>query len=474
MSREEAVRLHTQGLRMVHSGHYNEALDFFTKAIELDPGFAAAYQNRGEVLQVQGHLVEANVDLQTAKDLRSGKVSSKKSDKKNITKLNMAEIENIYDTVYPDGSEYDEEDTIKFEEDLVDYVFSDDSLEADDVWDGLTRDQDETKGVPAILEYLGGEREELLHAQLFKPQENQVSIVDEDGNVDRIVPLENVCCIRLTDIPANIREPRESVSHIEIIETVDGNIFHEAIDPQLDFESGLFGMSTKERTRFKYSYFPKVNIKRRCQKRYLGDILLEKRFITENILKDALNELQQLKEMKFGKIIAMKAQISHSEVEEEIAKAQQGPLKGLKIGEILLASGMVNEQQVLESLEYQEGLQQKLIGQFLVEKGILKEREVYISLSEKFRIPFIDLRKVKVNRKILSLLPPEAIVRYTVMPVALQGSALIIATALPDPSTICEDILKYSLIPDIKFVLAQPSHLKNVVHLLYKTSGYMA
>jgi type IV pilus assembly protein PilB len=114
------------------------------------------------------------------------------------------------------------------------------------------------------------------------------------------------------------------------------------------------------------------------------------------------------------------------------------------------------------------------IGQFLVEKGILQESEVYISLAEKFRIPFIDLRKIKVNKKILSLLPRDTVLDYNVMPMALKGSALVVATLLPDPSSICEDILKHSRIPDIQFVLAQPTHLKNVINLLYKTKGYLA
>lgn len=473
MSKEEAANFFKQGLKMLHGGYLSEAVDFFTKAIELNPNFTDAYQNRGEVLKLQGLLVEANLDLQTAKDLRAGKFSSSKSAVRNISKMNMAEIENIYDAVYPDGTEYDEEDTIQFKEDLFDYVFSDDSLETAKVWDGLTQDHGVTKGVPAILEYLNGEREEVLRALLFQPHVGDVSIVGEDGEIERVVPLESLCCVRLAGLPDEFQRQQDAVSQIEIIETSDGNIFYESISSDQDFENGIFSRSTKEQTRFKYSFFPKINIKKRCQQRYLGDILLEKRFITGDVLKNALNEFHQLKEMKLGKIIAMKAQLLQSVVEEEIQKAQNGPLKGLKIGEILLAAGLVNEKQVLEALEYQESLQKKKIGQFLMEKGVLQEREVYISLAEKFRIQFIDLRKIKVNKKILSLLPREAVLQYSVMPVALKGSALVIATHRPDPSSICEDILKYSRIPDIQFVLAQPSHLKNVIHLLYRTDSYL-
>lgn len=471
MSKEEALYYHKQGLKLLHGGQLSEAVDFFTKAIELNPDYTDAYQNRGEVLKLLGRIVEANLDIQTAKDLRAGKFTSSKTEKK-VTKMNMAEIESIYDSVYPDGSEYNEEDTIQFNDDLYDYVFSDDSLETDEVWSGLTREQDESEGVPAILEYLGGGREEILRALLFQPAADKISVVGENGNVERVIPLERLCCIRLAGLPDMFAGSQDCNCHIEIIETSDGNIFHESISGDQDYETGLFGFSTKEQTRFKYTFFPKVNIKRRCQQRYLGDILLEKRFITGDVLNNALAELQQLKEMKFGRIIAKKAQLQYSTIEEEIQKAAEGPFKGLKIGEILLAVGLVNEQQILDALKYQESLQNKKIGQFLVEKGVLQESEVYISLAEKFRIPFIDLRKIKVNKKILSLLPRDTVMQYNVMPIALKRSSLVIATIHPDPSIMCEDILKNSLIPDIQFVLAQPSHLKNVIKVLYKTEEF--
>lgn len=155
-------------------------------------------------------------------------------------------------------------------------------------------------------------------------------------------------------------------------------------------------------------------------------------------------------------------------MELEIQKARKGPFKELKVGEILLMAGLVTESQVLETLELQKKMQNKKIGQLLIEKGILREREVYIALAEKFRLPFIDFKKVKVNRKILSLLFGDVVVKHNVMPVALKGSSLIVATHLPDPSPICEDVLKQSRIPSIRFGLAQPSHLKNVINVLYK------
>jgi type IV pilus assembly protein PilB len=107
------------------------------------------------------------------------------------------------------------------------------------------------------------------------------------------------------------------------------------------------------------------------------------------------------------------------------------------------------------------------LGEFLVEKGILNERELFISLAEKFRIPFIELRQCKVSRKILAVLPRETVRKHMVMPIGLEDGALVLATGDPDVSLIREEIVRQSPVKNIRFVLTQPTHLKNVINVLF-------
>jgi tetratricopeptide (TPR) repeat protein len=466
VNKEEARHFHRQGLKLLHAERYPEAIEFFTRAIELDPEFSDAYTNRGELYKLMGRLIEGNTDIETARSLRSGKLSSR-AVQRETPKLNMDDIESIYDSI-PGGGD---EDSLAFDDNIYDYVFSDDSLETEDVWDGLIHDDTETRGFPAILEFLDGVREEVSGALLFQPTGEDLTITREDGSIDRIVYLAQLARIRFAGLPPEYHKEMDSSCHIEIIETSDGNIYHEAIHPEQDMNNILLGFSTKEQSRFKFSLLPLVNIRKRCQERYLGDILLEKRFIAGDVLKSALEEHQQMKKMKFGKIIAQKAQILYSAVEVELKKAYEGNMQGLKIGEILLAAGLVNEKQILEALQYQESLQKKKIGQFLIEKGIIQEREVYLSLAEKFRIPFVDLRRVKVNKAVLSFLPREVVLKLKVMPIAVKDASLIVATMRPDPLPLRDIALKNCRLSDVRFVLVQPSHLKNIINMLYVVKG---
>ena len=468
---KEAQYYNKQGLQLLNTDRLEEAVEFFTKAIELDPEFSEAYLNRGEVYQLLDRIVESNTDIQKAKELKSGKLrNSRKSASGPIKTMNMKNVDNIYDAIFSEGSDSDD-NALQFDDDLYDYVFSDDSIENDTVWDNLIHDNAETLGFPAIIEFHGGDREEVSGLLLFKPTNNDITITQGEGGTKRVIPFEQICCVRMAGLPPEIVKPQDHRCQIEVIETVDDNIYYESIHPEQDIDNLLLGFSTKEDTRFKYTLIPKKNIKRRCQQRYLGDILLEKRYIAGDILKRALEEHQQMKSMKLGKIIAQRSNILYSAVELEIKNAYDNNIRGLKTGEILLAAGLVNEEQILEALEYQETIQNQKIGQFLIEKGIIQEKEVYISLAEKFRIPFVDLRKQKVSKKILTFLPIEVVLQHKVMPISFKDGALVVATLHPDTSMLCEFVLKQAKCQEVQFVLAQPSHLKNVINVLYKKSA---
>ncbi|GAB4341160.1 MAG: hypothetical protein Kow0089_15330 [Desulfobulbaceae bacterium] len=467
---EKAEHYTKRGLQLVHAGRLQEALELFNKAISVDPYNARAYHNRGETYLMLGRIVEGNTDIQKAKDLRSGKIRNRKREK--TARLNLDDVDSsIYDSVFPDGEAENDNAPLRFDDTLYDYVFSDDEIRSEETWEGISRPPDKQSSFPAILEFIGGKRIEVPAAILFQPTENDISLLRKDGYVERVIPLEQFACIRIAGLPDELACERDENCHVEIIETVDGNIYHESVPPKQDHGKLLLGFSTKEETRFQYSCIPHVNIRKRCQQRYLGEILMEKRFITGDILKKALEEHQQNKTIKLGRIIAQKAKILYADVEKELEKAKKGKVQGLKTGEILLASGLVNEEQVLDALEYQEALQTMKIGQFLIEKGIVQEKEVYLALSEKFRIPFVDLRTQKVSRKVLALFPRRLVLDNEILPITVDGDRLTVATHLPEPEYLCEEILKEYKCSDIRFVLAQPTHIRNIINLLYRKIG---
>ena len=57
-----ADTLNSEGFVQTAGGEYDEAVATFTKAIELNPGYAKAYYNRGSIYDKMGELDKAIVD----------------------------------------------------------------------------------------------------------------------------------------------------------------------------------------------------------------------------------------------------------------------------------------------------------------------------------------------------------------------------------------------------------------------------
>jgi len=320
---------------------------------------------------------------------------------------------------------------------------------------------------PAILEYIGGMRQEVGAAKLFEPQENTILLTDEETNDEAIVFFEQILCLRFSDLPAGLSGKGKRSATPEIIKTIDGKSYHELVAAEQVLKDLLFCFSTEEQSPYPYALFPKANIKKRTQEKELTDILLEKRFISKVILKRALQEYELIKNMTLEKIIAQKARTPVGKIEEALEEAQQGPLQGMQKEEILLVSGLANEEEIFAALEELEKINKLEIGQFLIEKGIVQETEVFSALADKHRVPFIDLTGRKFSKETLACLPQNLVQKHEILPIAMKNDTLIVASHSVDMTHLDAAIIKAAGCNHVLYVLSPPSQLKKIIHLFY-------
>ncbi|GAB4341166.1 MAG: hypothetical protein Kow0089_15340 [Desulfobulbaceae bacterium] len=465
---DKAAEFYNRGLLLVQGGRLEEAIDLFSRAIEAAPDFADAYHARGETRIMLERFVEGNADIHKARKLQSGTDGWKKREQ--TTRLNMQEVESIYDSLFEDDAPEDAPEEAVFDNSLYDLVFADDGEEAHPPNNGLE------EGLSAVdedvfaiaIEYIGGRRLDAERARLFHPTEKDITLLNPDGGTDQVVSLDLVARIRTSGLPSFIRPRGTDICHEETIETLDGTLYREFVYHEQSSAGVLVALPDTENTGYAFSLFPRSNIWKRRRNRLLGEILVEKRFIAGNILKHAVDEYRHEKELKIGKIIARRARISQSVIEKELEKARAHAFGILKTGEILLASGLVSETEVLEALEYQESLRRKKIGRFLVEKGLVREKEVYLSLAEQHRLDFVDLRKHRVTRQILSALPRDMVLEHEVVPIGLAGNTIMIATHDVEREDLCERILQRTGVGEVQFVLTEPALIRKIIDHVYR------
>ncbi len=126
---------------------------------------------------------------------------------------------------------------------------------------------------------------------------------------------------------------------------------------------------------------------------------------------------------------------SHSATAQilQLAALRSRPAVRYRLGELLLAAGKLSEPQLQDTLERQRREGGRL-GERLVAEGLVTEEDVLTALSEQLGIPFVSearLRSLPVPTPLLALLPLEHAERFEAVPLVLQGKELICAMREP-------------------------------------------
>ena len=89
--------------------------------------------------------------------------------------------------------------------------------------------------------------------------------------------------------------------------------------------------------------------------------------------------------------------------------------KKLRIGDVLIKHGIINEDQLNQALEAQKGTKMKL-GEALIEIGVVTDEQIAKALSEQLHLDIIDLANVVVPEDILKLVPQEVLLKHKILP----------------------------------------------------------
>lgn len=143
-----------------------------------------------------------------------------------------------------------------------------------------------------------------------------------------------------------------------------------------------------------------------------------------------------------------------------------------KLGDILIARGLITSQQAAEAMADQKRLGKRL-GRILVEKAWVSEKEMLLALSEQSSIPFVQLRSGLYDPELVALLPKPVAQRLHVLPLFRVRNVLSLACA--DPHAIpsfneVEERLKYHVSP----VLASKEDILKTINEAYSdTDGVL-
>jgi twitching motility protein PilT len=143
--------------------------------------------------------------------------------------------------------------------------------------------------------------------------------------------------------------------------------------------------------------------------------------------------------------------------------------KKLKIGEILVSSGLITEDQLKAALNGQRQLG-GTVGENLIRLGYISEEVLLNSLSEQTGLQHINLTRVEVPPSIQRLIQLETVRSRRLLPIGFEGKILVVGMVDPTDLTALSEV-EFQSGHSSKPVILSSTHFEQALNF-FQTTGY--
>ena len=138
-----------------------------------------------------------------------------------------------------------------------------------------------------------------------------------------------------------------------------------------------------------------------------------------------------------------------------------------KLGEILVIAGKITSEQLDEALTLQKKKGKKL-GELLIDKGLVKEKDIIHAIEQQTGIREIDLSNVECDKKVLKMVSQKLCNKYDLVAFGFKDGK--IQVALADPlNIIAIDDIALSTGLEVDIYIAPKSDIRRFIEVNYST-----
>ncbi len=139
----------------------------------------------------------------------------------------------------------------------------------------------------------------------------------------------------------------------------------------------------------------------------------------------------------------------------------------VRIGDLLIERGYITQKQLLDALSKQKQLNLRL-GETLIECGYVTEEDIAQTLSDQYKIPFEQVANLTFQPEAVKLLSHSLADRHKIVPVSVSEDSLTLATADPTDVIALDDI-KSITNQRIKLIVVTKRDIDRAIEWLYLT-----
>ena len=136
------------------------------------------------------------------------------------------------------------------------------------------------------------------------------------------------------------------------------------------------------------------------------------------------------------------------------------------LGEMLLDSGIISEDQLSQALKIQKESTNKRLGDVLIEQGFVDEQKLMTVLESQLGIPFVSLSKIRIKPEMSQYVPINIARRHSLVPVKIHNEILHVAMEDPYSFLAIDDVKMVSKM-QVQPLLATPEEIHKAIDSLY-------
>ena len=142
----------------------------------------------------------------------------------------------------------------------------------------------------------------------------------------------------------------------------------------------------------------------------------------------------------------------------------------VRIGELLLSTGLINQEQLDAALRQQKTDNRRL-GEIIVAANMVSEAKVTQIISQQLSVPWVSLEYIDFSRQLLNLVSTEIAQKFTLVPIYVRRGknrqeTLYVAMEDPSDPVPIEEVTKYSGLP-VRPMIAPPSDIRAAIRAYY-------
>jgi type IV pilus assembly protein PilB len=132
------------------------------------------------------------------------------------------------------------------------------------------------------------------------------------------------------------------------------------------------------------------------------------------------------------------------------------------LGELLVQKGILTPRQLKEALEEQK-VTKEFLGALLIRKGFVQENKLIQVLSEQFNIPFVELSREYIDWDVALSFPSTLVVDHEFLPLRREARGVIVAVTNPLDAAATSEIEKIAGFEKVFRVLVTSAEMEKAV-----------